>query len=218
MAASAESAMTPASDSRDLLNDRRAGGIYRTAVQMISEKGFAATSMNEIAEAVELTKPGLYYYVKGKQELLFAIMSFALDRLDAEVAEPARRIAEPEDRLRAIVRRHARLLTREPAAASTVAILMDEMRGLAPARRAEIERRKRAYFELLRDTLDELRAAGRLLPVDTTVAAFSLLGMVMWLVRWYDPEGRLPSADLVRDLTEIAAASVLRPEPAIALR
>jgi AcrR family transcriptional regulator len=202
----------------DLLNDRRAGGIYRTAVQMISEKGFAATSMNDIAEAVELTKPGLYYYVKGKQELLFSIMSFAMDRLDADVVEPARAIADPEERLRLIVRRHARLLTSEPAAASTVAILMDEMRGLEPARRAEIEGRKRAYFELLRQTLDELKQEGKLLPVDTTVAAFSLLGMVMWLVRWYDPDGRLASEDLVRDLTEIAAAGMLRPEPAAASR
>ena len=190
-----------------LFDDQRAGAIYRTAAQMIYEKGFDATSMNEIAEAVDLTKPGLYYYVKGKKELLFSIMSFAMDRLDEEVVGPAREIVEPEERLRIIVRQHARLLTRE---VGVLGILMDEVSGLSIEQKANITARKRAYFDLLRETLDELAADGRLQAVDTTVAAFSILGMVMWLARWYDAEGPLASDEVVRDLTEIAVAGILR--------
>ena len=202
--------------SPDLFDDKRAGGIYRTAAQMIYEKGFAATSMNEIADAVELTKPGLYYYVKGKKELLFSIMGFAMDLLDGEVIGPAREIRDPEERLRIIIRQHARLLTREPGA---LAILIDEVGGLSPEQREKITRRKRAYFDFLRQTLEELKEAGRLLPVDPTVAAFSLLGMVMWISRWYAPEGSLASEEVVRNITDIAASGVIlgagRPAPAI---
>lgn len=192
----------------DLFEDERAGNIYRTAARMIYEKGFDATSMNEIAEAVELTKPGLYYYVKGKKELLFAIMGFALDRLDSEVVAPAQACADLEERLRTIVRQHARLLTRE---AGAVAILIDETGGLSEEQRLQITRRKRAYFDFLRQTLEKLAAAGRLRPVDPTTAAFSLLGMLMWLARWYDPAGRLAPEEVVRDVTEIAVSSVLTP-------
>lgn len=190
----------------DLFDDERAGNIYRTASRMIYEKGFDATSMNEIAEAVELTKPGLYYYVKGKKELLFAIMNFAMDLLDSEVVGPAQQIEDAAERLRIIVRQHARLLTRETSA---VAILIDETGGLSDEQRIEITRRKRAYFELLRQTLERLAADGRLRPVDPTTAAFSLLGMLMWLARWYSPAGRLKPEEVVRDITEIAVASVL---------
>lgn len=190
-----------------LFDDQRAGAIYRTAARMIYEKGFDATSMNEIAEAVELTKPGLYYYVKGKKELLFSIMSFAMDRLDEEVVGPAREITDAEERLRIIVRQHARLLTRE---AGVLGILMDEVAGLSPEQKAKIKTRKRAYFDLLRSTLDQLAAEGRLQAVDTTVAAFSILGMVMWLARWYDSAGRMSSDAVVRDLTDIAVAGMLR--------
>lgn len=205
----------------DLFEDERAGNIYRTAARMIYEKGFDATSMNEIAEAVELTKPGLYYYVKGKKELLFAIMGFAMDLLDSEVVGPAQKIEDPAERLRLIVGRHAWLLTRETSA---VAILIDETGGLSDEQRIAITRRKRAYFELLRGTLDQLAAEGRLRPVDPTTAAFSLLGMLMWLARWYDPSGRLRPDEVVRDMTEIAVASVLAgageratvPEPMLA--
>ncbi|NJL28922.1 MAG: TetR/AcrR family transcriptional regulator [Thermoanaerobaculia bacterium] len=193
-----------------LFQDDRAGSIYRTAAKMIYEKGFDATSMNEIAEAVELTKPGLYYYVKGKKELLFAIMSFAMDQLDRNVVAPANAITDPHRRLETIVREHARLLTHEPGA---VAILIDEIGGLPADQQAAITRRKRDYFDLLRGTLDELRERGELRAVDTTVAAFSLLGMVMWLARWYLADGELSSDEVVRDVTTIALAAVLDPRP-----
>lgn len=189
-----------------LFDDDRAGKIYRTAARMIYEKGFDATSMSEIAEAVELTKPGLYYYVKGKKELLFAIMNYAMDRLDNEVVGPASLIPDPEERLKMIVRQHARLLTRETGA---VAILIDEVGGLGEEQRTAITARKRSYFDLLRTTLDDLKGVGRLRSVDTTTATFSLLGMLMWISRWYDAQGRLKAEQVVEDLTEIAMGAVL---------
>lgn len=197
----------PKTEKAALFDDERAGSIYRTAAQMIYEKGFDATSMNAIADAVDLTKPGLYYYVKGKKELLFSIMSFAMDLLDTEAVAPAQRIDDPAARLRKILERHAWLLTHETGA---LAILIDETGGLSDEQREAITARKRAYFEFLRDTLDALRDEGRLRDVDTTTATFSLLGQVMWLARWYQSEGRLPRDEVVADVTEIAVRGVLR--------
>ncbi len=191
-----------------LFDDERSGFIYRTAAQIIYEKGFDATSMNEIAEALDITKPGLYYHVKGKKQLLFSIMDFAMDLLDTNVVEPAASVSDPEERLRLIVRQHARLLTRE---AGALAILIDEDQGLSPDQRIEIVSRKRAYFDLIRGTLDELQAQGRMRQIDSTVAVFSLLGMVMWIARWYDPHGRLNGEEVAADITEIALAGVLAP-------
>ncbi len=196
---------------RALFDDDRTGIIYRTAARIIYEKGFDATSMSEIAEALDLTKPGLYYYVKGKKELLYSIMGFAMDLLDSDVVEPSRQIADPEERLRVIIRLHARLLTHE---AGALGILIDEDGGLSDEQREDIVNRKRDYFEFLRRTLEELRESGRLRQVDSTVAAFSLLGMVMWIARWYDSKGRLASETVVQDVTEIALAGMLMPTSA----
>ncbi len=196
------------STSRTLFDDDRTGIIYRTAARIIYEKGFDATSMSEIAEALDLTKPGLYYYVKGKKELLYSIMRCAMNLLDSDVVEPAALIADPEERLRVIIREHARLLTNE---AGALAILIDEDGGLSAEHREDIAKRKRAYFEFLRRTLEALEAEGRLREVDSTVAAFSLLGMVMWIARWYDSKGRLASEKVVQDVTEIALAGMLVP-------
>ena len=189
-----------------LFDDDRAGAIYRTAAQMIYEKGFDATSMNEIAEAVQLTKPGLYYYVKGKKELLYSIMNFAMDLLDVEVVAVAKQHADALERMRAIVRRHAWLLTQ---ATGAIAILIDETRGLSEEQRIGITRRKRSYFDFIRETLDRLKVEGRLRTVDTTTATFSVLGQIMWLARWYQEDGRLDREQVVDDIAEIALGGVL---------
>ncbi len=201
---------TESTKAPNLFEDKRSGVIYRTAARMIYKKGFDATSMSEIAKALDLTKPGLYYYVKGKKQLLSSIMNFALDLLHTHVIEPATLIADPEERLHAIIRQHAKLLTHE---AGALAILIDEEAGLSVKERGPIVRRKRAYFDLLRRTLGELKAEGRLRSIDTTVAAFSLLGMVMWIARWYDTIGRLDSEQVIRDVTEIAFGGMVLPAP-----
>ena len=200
----------PAKTTVGLFDDERAGKIYRIAAQMIYEKGFDATSMNAIAGAVDLTKPGLYYYVKGKKELLFSIMGFAMDLLEKEVVAPARELESPEQRLRMIVRKHAHLLTHETGA---VAILIDEVGGLSETQRESITERKRAYFDFIRDTLEALKADGDLFDVDTTTATFSLLGMVMWICRWYQPGGRMNPDEVVADVTEIAVRGLIRGAP-----
>src|SRR6266850_1076444 len=90
----------------------RLAEIYRAAAQIICEKGYDATSMNDIAEAVGITKAGLYHHIPGKKDLLFRIMNFGLDALEEEVIIPTRAIADAEQRLRAIISNHVRLITK----------------------------------------------------------------------------------------------------------
>ena len=86
----------------------RTDHIYRVAAEIMCRKGYEATSMNDIAEAVGLTKAGLYHYIRGKEDLLFEIMSFGMDMVDEDVIAPAREIADAQLRLETIVGRHSR--------------------------------------------------------------------------------------------------------------
>jgi len=191
----------PKPDERD-----RSVAIYAKAAEVIHAKGFAATSMSDIAEAVDLTKAGLYYYIESKEDLLFGIMSYAMDRLESKVIEPARAEPDPETRLRTLISRHARLLTEGN---TSITILTDEVAGLTPKHRRLIVGRKRAYFDLVRDTLDEVKRAGKLRDADTTVAAFGLFGMLLWLPRWYQPKGRLTKDQVIEEVTTNALKGLL---------
>lgn len=193
----------------------RLGEIYRAAAHIICEKGYDATSMNDIAEAVGITKAGIYHHISGKRELLYGIMNYGMDSLDEQVIIPARAVADAEQRLRTIITNHVHLITSRSTqyGNNPVTIIVDEVAGLTAVQRRKIDQRKRGYVDLVRDTLKELNKEGKLRDVDETTAAFSLLGMILWLSRWYKPEGRLTPEQISEEVTKIALGGVLRPQP-----
>ena len=181
--------------------------IYTKAAEIFHLQGFDATSMSNIAAAVDLTKAGLYYYIESKEDLLFAIMNYAMERLETGVIEPSREVADAESRLRSILERHGRLLTEGNKA---IIILTDEIEGLKPKHRKQILDRKRVYFDFVRDTLETLHAEGKLRNVNTTVATFSLFGTLLWLPRWFRPEGRLTGEQVIAEIVDIAVGGLLK--------
>ena len=193
----------------------RRAEICRTAAQIFRDRGYDATSVSDVARALGMTKAGLYHYFDSKEALLFEIMTYGLDRVRDEVVLPARLIRDPEERLRQIVFRHARIATRGRGA---VTHLGDEIRALPPATRRQIEERMRLYMELMRDTLIELKNAGRLRDIDPTVACFSVIGMILWLPRWFRQDGRLTQEQVAKEIAKLALGGLVRPAPRPASR
>jgi TetR/AcrR family transcriptional regulator, cholesterol catabolism regulator len=188
------------------LTPRRAE-ICRTAARIFRQRGFDATSVSDIARALKMTKAGLYHYFTSKEELLLEIMMFGLDQVRDEVIIPARAIRDPEQRLRQIVIRHARITTRAEGAVSQ----LDELRALPPVAQKKVRELQRKYFDLVRDTLRELKAEGRLRDVDVTVAAFSTIGMILWMPRWFRQGGRLDNEQAAEEIANMTLAGVLAP-------
>ncbi|HJZ70398.1 MAG TPA: TetR/AcrR family transcriptional regulator [Vicinamibacterales bacterium] len=187
--------------------DPRRAAMYRTVALIFRDRGFDATSVSDVARALGLTKAGLYHHFESKETLLYEIIMFGLDKVREEVLVPVRAIRDPEERLRQLIVRHARIITRGQGA---VAHLGDEMRALPAAARKQIEQRMRVYFDLIRDTLGELQAAGRLRAVDRTVATFGLIGMIVWLPRWFRQDGRLNQEQVAEQLANIALGGLIR--------
>src|ERR1700686_2562321 len=197
-----------AHDRNAVQTEGRAAEVYRTAAEIILQKGYNATSVSDIAQALGITKAGLYHYIHGKTQLLFDIMQYGLNELDREVARPAMKIADPEARLRFMIVMHARVVTRGEGA---VTILVDEARALTPAQNRKITQRKRAYLDFLRATLREMKGERQLRDVDLTVAAFSLLGMINWLSRWYQAGGSLDEQQIAEAIVDIAFNGLIPP-------
>ena len=157
-----------------------------------------------------MTKAGLYHYFPSKDAMLFEIMSFGMERMEDEVMRPARRVRDPEARLRQMLTQHAHIITR---AEGVVAQLFHEQRALPAAMRKVVNEQERRYFHLVRDTLQELKAAGRLRDVDPSIAALSLIGMIQWMPRWFREGGPLSIDEAARELTDLAFAAVLKSAP-----
>ncbi len=184
----------------------RLAQIYRTAAAIIVQKGFDATSMNEIASALDLTKAGLYHYIRGKEDLLFSIMQFAMDIVDEKVLTPARKIQDPEERLRFTLARHAGMTKY----VKEITILAEEVAALSDEHRDFILERKRNYFEFVRATLVELNEQGKLRDLDPTIAALNIFGMVLGIARWYRPDGKLGPEKVAEQTSRLLLGGLLK--------
>lgn len=210
--ANPKNAIRPQRKSSEANDVERLRQIYRAAAWLFCEKGYEATSMSDIAERVGITKAGVYHFIQGtKQELLFEIISFGLDRLEATVIEPARAVTDAEARLRFIIASHVSLIISGSTSEgyNPVTIVVEEVSGLSPKQLQTVNQRKRGYVELIRDTLKELQAEGKLKDVNPTVTAFSLLGTILWVARWYRASGSLTSEAVAAEISKIVFGGIL---------
>ena len=171
--------------------------ICRIAARVFYEKGYDGASMQDIAEAVGLTKAGLYHHVGSKDRLLFEIMNYGMDILDETVVQKVKGIADPREKLRQTIIGHIDLIVR--ARDLEITVILHENRSLRGALRKKINARKRAYIEMLEEMIAEVQEqpAARSL-ISPRLGAFALLGMINWLYQWYRPEGPVHQSELAQ--------------------
>ncbi|MGA7970257.1 MAG: helix-turn-helix domain-containing protein, partial [Terriglobales bacterium] len=89
--------------SRQELRQEPRQEILRAAARLFQQQGYDATSMNDVAAALKLSKGGLYHHFQSKDEILFHIMSHAMDITEERVTNVVQRIEDPEERLRTLI-------------------------------------------------------------------------------------------------------------------
>ena len=191
--------MSRKTNSADFSSERNR--VYEVAAEVFHRKGYDNTSMSDVAEAVGLTKAGLYHHIASKERLLFTVLDYGLDLTDANVIEPLKHIEDPVDRLTKMIELHLRLVLEERNVEVTG--LLHECRTLATADRAKINRRKKAYVQMTVDVISEVLEKHRIRSVNPKIAAFGLLGMLNWTYQWYKPDGAITPDAIVKTFTEI---------------
>jgi TetR/AcrR family transcriptional regulator, cholesterol catabolism regulator len=188
---------------RDTVVDSRQE-ILRTAARLFQQRGYDATSMNDVAAALKLSKGGLYHHFQSKDEILFEIMDHAMQITQERVLNPVRGIADPEDRLRALIRLHIEVVLSPRDREITV--MLHENHPLPPALRKRINSRKKDYVHFLENLMAEVQEKARhqtKTKVSPRAAAFALLGMINWIYQWYKPEGELQAQTLIPQFTDL---------------
>ena len=183
--------------------------ILRTAARLFQQQGYDGTSMNDVAAALRLSKGGLYHHFQSKDEILFNLMNHAMDITEERVIAPVKAIADPEERLRTLIRRHIAVVLSERDREITV--MLHENHPLSPALRKRINARKKDYVHFVENLIAEeqndaqaTRGGGSSKrTVTPRAAAFALLGMINWIYQWYRPDGSLHEESLVQQYTEI---------------
>jgi AcrR family transcriptional regulator len=179
--------------------------ILRTAARLFQQRGYHATSMNDVAAALKLSKGGLYHHFQSKDEMLFHIMNHALDITEERVVKAVRGVQNPEERLRMLIRRHIEVVL--SVRDREVTVMLHENHPLPPSLRKQINMRKKDYIHFVEGVIaDVQKQKGSKGSVSPRAAALALLGMINWIYQWYKPEGRLQAQDLIPQYTELLFA------------
>ncbi|MGC1519131.1 MAG: TetR/AcrR family transcriptional regulator [Azonexus sp.] len=169
------------------LEPNRRAELLRAAARLFVEKGFAATTTRDIAEAVGMRSGSPFYHFRSKQELLKEAMIDGLEAGRARIAVAIAGVTDPEQRLHLLVRTHLGTLLEGDCNSP---MLLNETRSLEVNERAEIAAAFDRYQEPWQATLDELAASGKIRSAAPPLRLF-LFGMLNWSGHWYRPDGPL---------------------------
>jgi AcrR family transcriptional regulator len=175
--------------------------VLETAARLICEQGYEAASVQDIAAACGLTKAGLYYYIRSKEDLLAEIMSYGMDIFEQQVLLPVLAIADPVERLKACMEKNIHLVTE--GWSKEVTIILHEHETLTGAARERINARKKRYVHFLEASFEEAMREGRIRTVEPRVAAFAFLGMVLWIYKWFRPDGKIAADRLAAEMQDL---------------
>ena len=188
--------------------------ILARAAELFAQRGYTATSMNEVAEACGVSKPALYHYVRDKHQLLAEIAAGHVARLLALIAEVDAGEPAPEQRLRRLI---DAFLAAYAGSQAEHRVLTEDVRFLAVAEKRRVLGAQRrvvaAFAEAIAAIRPELAAARLQKPL-----AMLLFGMMNWMFTWLQPKGELSHADLapiVADLFFGGVGAVRAPAPKI---
>ena len=172
-----------ASRRRDPATKREA--ILQTAAQLFLEKSYGRTSMNDVAERLNITKPALYHYFRNKEEILLECYRLGTAMIGDSLAEIAAGCGTGLEKVEAFIYSYANVMT---VNFGRCVMRLDEG-DLSGAARAEVRAYKRKIDRRLRSFIQEGIEDGSITPCDPKIAAFSIAGAVNWICMWYEPRG-----------------------------
>jgi AcrR family transcriptional regulator len=184
----------------------RHGVILDAASRLFSSRGYHATSMQDIADAVGILKGSLYHHFESKEAILHRIVKEPIARLHRTVGEIAASRGAASDKLERAATAHVQAFHEHYPHLFVYLRESDSVRHrFRDADRLGPREYERLWVDIVRDGMKagDLRA-----DLDPTVAVYAMLGMLNWLYKWYDPNGRLGPREIAAQFSALALSGL----------
>ena len=157
------------------------------AAQVFNERGFAASTLDEVAERLKITKPTLYYYVKSKDEILYECVRMGLTMLQEAIQTAGASGGSALDKLVVAMRKYAEIVTMDFG----MCLIRVGEDPLPLESQRKLRRIKAAIDQEFRELIRQGIGEGSINNCDPKITAFALAGALSWIGRWYRPDGDL---------------------------
>ena len=186
--------------------------ILQAAAELFMEFGYAATSIDAVAQRLGATKGRIYHHYRSKADLFFDVQTAAMNRLNDQVEPLARADGNPAERLAAMALRHTQiLLTELPMQKVAVQGLERNLLGASSAARRlrAVLKLRDDYEQMFVEVIDQGVREGLFVDIPARLSAKPFFGALNWATVWYS-QRRLQSAEAVDDIAQALAAFALR--------
>lgn len=197
---------------REQQREAKRHAVLSTAAQLFNERGFHATSLDDIAARLQVSKPTLYYYVKNKDEILIECvrqgLQMTIDGIEASRQAGGKAI----DQLMACMRVYAHIVTQDFG----MCLIRVGDEELPAESRKELRRLKSAIDHEFRRLVAAGVEEGSLQPCDPKMTAFVIAGALSWIGRWYQSGGEYTPEQVADQCIATLCDGVLRRTVAVA--
>lgn len=190
--------------------------ILKAAAEAIAEHGFYGMTMRGLARATGRGLATFYDYFSSKEDLLFSLQTGAFESMAESVTVALEDVEDPVDRLYVFVLNHLRYAAEHK---SVMRVLVHEASALPAARRKTVRVLKERYFNICRDIVASILAAGcnspgaggvdNADPVEVERITYSVFGMLNWSYGWYDPRQHGTPQDVAKTIHALAVCGLV---------
>ena len=184
--------------------DAKREAVLAAAASAFVQDGYGATSIDDIAARLGVSKPTVYYYAGGKQALLGACFTLALDAYSEAVEESAVTGVDGRERLHQVVQKYVEITT------TVFGRCLHRVPDveLTPDVRDRLRAVKRKVDARIRDLLREGVRDGSLRTADIRMSTFAISGAMNSIAQWYSPDGKLEPGEIAERLWDAFAEGV----------
>jgi AcrR family transcriptional regulator len=181
--------------------------ILKSAAGAFRRRGYHGASVEEIADALEMTKGNLYYYFRNKEEILFACHQHSLDLLLATLAQVQASTDPPDRKLRRLIQAFVHLILDE---LHGTALFLD-LQALSKPHLRIVVRRRDEFDRGLRGIIADGMARRIFAGGDPKLLSFAVLGAINWIPKWFDPHGAAASTEIADTFADFIVAGLSPP-------
>lgn len=168
--------------------ERRRAAIYKTATKVLCNLGYEKASIRNIAEAMGMTKAGLYYYFESKDELLHQILDSYMNDLLEGIQEIRERVSDPLSFIQECIRFQVNLYHQDPYRSK---LIIHDENCLSGRYFRALKEKQRTYLSYWKEGLDKYCKQNGIETPHLTVDVHFLVGMCNWIYQWYNTRGEI---------------------------
>ncbi len=181
--------------------------IYEMAAALFHQKGYAATSMRELARSVNLEVSSLYSHIKSKEEILQKICFDTANQFVVSMEENISSVDSPKNKIKALIDLHLDIALKDKTA---YFVFTDEWKHMSEPRLSEFIQMRKRYETHFIQLIDEGKRDGEFKNIDAKIVVNTLISATYWVHRYHMAGKKKEKSKLKKSIMRLLMGGLMK--------